>query len=139
MNKFFVDTNVLLRFLTNDVPEQADQARELFLRARQGELVLVLNALVIAEIVWTLQSFYKYPKEQIDAIVSAIVAADFFEIEERDILLQALDDFHHLNIDFVDAYIGAWMQERGIAGIYTLNEKHFRRLGGIELLQLPRR
>lgn len=136
VNRCFVDTNVILRFLTNDKPAQARQARDLFARAQQGEVVLVLNTMVIAEVVWTLQSFYHYPKKQIDEIVSAIVASRVFEIDERDILLQALENFHFLNIDFIDAYIGAWMQERAIEGICTLNEKHFRRLPGVKVVAL---
>ena len=86
---------------------------------------------MIAEIIWTLLSFYKFSKDKIDESVSAIVASKAFEFEERDILLQAIDDFYYLNIDFVDAYIGAWMKERQINNIYTLNVKDFRRIDGI--------
>jgi len=131
MNKHFVDTNLFIRYITNDIPDQAALLEKLVQKSNVGEVILVTNSLVIAEIVWTLQSFYKYPKNKIDNIVSAIVASKAFEIEERDILLQALDDFHHLNIDFVDAYIGTWMKEHQIENIYTLNVKDFKRIKGI--------
>ena len=91
--------------------------------------------MVIAEVVWTLKSFYGYTKKRIDKLVSNVVASRIFEIEERDILLQALENFHFFNVDFIDAYIAAWMQERGIKGIYTLNEKHFRRLPGAQVMK----
>ncbi|MFO7891700.1 MAG: hypothetical protein R6V04_15335 [bacterium] len=63
-----------------------------------------------------------------------IVACKAFEIQERNILLQALEDFHTLNIDFVDAYVGNWMKENKIDTIYTLNKKDFQRIPGLSVL-----
>jgi uncharacterized protein len=54
--RLFADTNVFLRYLTNDVPEQADAVEHLLVRVMQGEIILNPNSLVIAEIVWTLDS-----------------------------------------------------------------------------------
>lgn len=136
MDKVFVDTNILLRYLTNDFPEQAQHLENLIERSNSGEIRLVVNSMVFAEIVWTLQSFYKYPKDKIDEIVSAIVASEAFEINERDILLQALEDFHSLNINFIDAYIASWMQKKQLYKIFTLNKKDFKRISGIELFNL---
>lgn len=136
MNKYFVDTNLFLRYLTNDLPDRAVLLERLIKRAVDGEIRLVTNSMVFAEIVWTLQSFYKYPKYKIDEIVSSIVASTAFEIDERDILLQALEYFHTLNIDFIDAYIGAWMLEHNIQDIYTLNVKDFKRLTGINIARI---
>ena len=128
MNRYFVDTNLFLRYLTNDIPEQAKLLEKLIKKSRQGKIKLIINSMVIAEIVWTLQSYYKYPKKKIDEIVSSIVGSWAFEIEEREILLQALEDFHFLNIDFINAYIGSWIKEHKIEKIYTLNKKDFKRI-----------
>ena len=136
MDKVFVDTNIILRYLTNDIPEQAIVFEKLIKKSNRGEIRLVANSLVFAEIVWTLQSFYKYPKDKIDEIVSAIVASEAFEIEEKDILLQALEDFHSLNIDFIDAYIGSWMQKRQLKKIVTLTKKDFKRIPGINIFTI---
>ena len=84
MNRYFVDTNLFLRYLTNDVPKQARLLEKLIEKSRQGKIRLITNSMVIAEIVWTLQSYYKYPKKKIDEIVSSIVGSLAFEIEERE-------------------------------------------------------
>jgi predicted nucleic acid-binding protein len=55
----FVDTNLFLRYLTNDVSEQADAVEELLNKAAAREMILVTNSLVCAEMVWTLESFYQ--------------------------------------------------------------------------------
>lgn len=57
MPKVFVDTNVFLRFLTRDDPVKAEKARRLFTAAMAGELVAETSLLVVAEIVWTLESY----------------------------------------------------------------------------------
>ena len=46
-----VDANIFLRYLTEDLPEQAEKARDLLERAERGEEELVTTVLTIAEIV----------------------------------------------------------------------------------------
>ena len=69
--RWFADTNLFLRYLTNDIPAQADAVEVLLQRAEQGEVLLITNALVMAEIVWTLESFYKLPKAEVEEKVLA--------------------------------------------------------------------
>ena len=61
----FVDTNVLLHYLLDDIPEQADVVESPLKGATAGKLTLWINALVIAELVWTCESYYELPKEEI--------------------------------------------------------------------------
>jgi predicted nucleic-acid-binding protein len=136
MNKYFLDTNLFLRYLTNDNPIQAEHLEKLIKRALKGEIYLVSNTLVFTEIIWTLQSYYKYSKKSIDEVVSSIVASRALEIPEKDIILQTLEDFYSLNIDFIDAYIDAWMNENQIKDIYTLNVKDFKRIPDIRIAAL---
>ncbi len=138
MSKYFVDTNLFLRFLTNDIPKQARILERLLERGANDEISLISNSMVIAEIVWTLQSFYKFSKAKIDEVVSPIVASRSIEFSERDVLLQALEDFHTLNIDFIDAYIAGWMKENGITEIFTMNAKDFKRIQGVHIAHFLR-
>jgi predicted nucleic acid-binding protein len=62
----FADTNLFLRYLTNDVPAQADAVEALLRRAVDGEeIVLVTNSLVMAEIVWVLDDYYQQSRDDI--------------------------------------------------------------------------
>ncbi len=71
--ELFADTNVFLRFLTNDDPAKAQKARSLSQGAVDGRVVLVTSLLVAAEIVWTLESFYKLGKPEIADKVEKIL------------------------------------------------------------------
>ena len=128
---FFADTNLFLRYLTNDVPEQAGTVETLLNRAAKGEIALVTNSLVIAEIVWTLESYYALSRSEIQQQVLAILNTPGLEIAEREILFQAILWYVEKNVDFIDAFNAAWMSSHGIASVYTFDQKHFRRLEGI--------
>ena len=57
--QLLVDTNVLLRFLTGEPPKLAQKARVLIAAADTGEVELVVLPMIVAETVYTLESFYK--------------------------------------------------------------------------------
>jgi uncharacterized protein len=132
--KFFVDPNLFLRFLTRDVPEQAEAAYRLFQRAEQGELSLVTTSMVVAEIIWTLQSFYNEPRESIREMVLSFLVIPGLEVEGKDLIVRALCWYVEKKVDFIDAYNAAWMETRTMISIYTFDRKHFARLEGLHVL-----
>ncbi len=91
--RVFVDTNLFLRYLTNDVPVQADAVEQLLHRAAKGELVLVSNTLVIAEIIWTLESFYKLSKVNIREKIPAILNTPGLNVANSHRVLQAITTY----------------------------------------------
>lgn len=132
--RLFVDTNLFLRYLTNDVPQQADAVEALLRRAAVGEVTLVTNSLVIAEMVWVLETVYGLSRSSIAEKVLAILNTPGLEVPEAEILLQATLWYTEQNVDFADAYHGAWMLAHGIDTACTFDRKHFRRLPGITVL-----
>lgn len=129
----FVDTNIFLRYLTNDVPKQADAVERLLRRAGAGEIVLVTGIMVIAEIVWTLESFYNLPRVEIQARVRAIINTPGLEVHDRIVISQAISDYVDKNVDFGDAYNAAWMQAQGISTVQTFDRRHFSRFERLEV------
>ena len=129
----FVDANVFLRYVTNDIPEQADAVEALLDRAASGEIRLVTSVLVVAEVVWTLGSFYKRTKEHVRDAVLALCHTPGLDDEDRDGLVQAAEWHAEKNVDFADAYHAAWMQARGLTEARTFNLKHFRRSDGLDV------
>ena len=55
---YFVDTNIVLRFLTRDVAEKTQAGFALFQQAKAGEVLLTTSEAVIAEIVYVRQRQY---------------------------------------------------------------------------------
>lgn len=129
----FVDTNVFLRFLTNDDPIKAKRAETIFRDAIRGKAKLATSLLVIAEIVWTLESFYKLEKPDIATKVEKILNTPNLECPDASLLFMALDLYVHANIDFVDAYNAFHMKERGLTHILTYDRKHFARIPWVQI------
>lgn len=129
----FIDTNLFLRYLTNDVPEQADAVEELLQKAAAGDVVLVTNSLVMAEIVWTLESFYQLEREAIREKLLAILNTRGLEVVDGKLVSQAITGYVDLNVDFIDAYNVAWMLAQGITDIHTFDRKHLKRFDAITM------
>jgi predicted nucleic-acid-binding protein len=100
MRRVFVDTNVFLRFLTADDPGKAEKARRLFASAVSGELVVETSLLVIAEIVWTLESFYGLTHDEVAEQVTTILATPNLECPGKELLFEALLGYTERNVDF---------------------------------------
>ncbi len=49
LEQVFVDTNLFLRYLTNDIPKQADRVEQLLQRAQNGEIQLVTTSIDLSE------------------------------------------------------------------------------------------
>ncbi len=134
--RVFADTNLFLRYLTNDIPAQADAVEQLLNLASDGKIIMVINSLVIAEIVWTLESYYGLARDSTKDKILAILNTPGIEAAEGDLLLQAIFWYADKNVDFVDAFNAAWALAEGLATTHTFDRKHFSRIEGIRV-QVP--
>jgi predicted nucleic acid-binding protein len=131
--RWFADTNLFLRYLTNDVPEQAEAFEQLLHAAARGEYTLVTNPMVLAEIVWTLESYYKLSPAETQARVLAILNTPGIEVVEGDLALQAIVWHVEKNVNFIDAYNAAWMHDQDLTIACTFDRRHFARFEGIQV------
>lgn len=132
--KIFIDTNVLLRFFLADHQKHFQSVIRLFKKAKDNEVSLITNIMIITELVWTLRSYYKLTKDEIVNKLKEIVSLDFLEISSKNILLAAIDYFENKNIDFIDALSAAWMKEKNLDTIFSF-DRDFEKIEGIKRLQ----
>ncbi len=122
METTFVDTNIFLRYLTKDDPSKYEKCREMFKRAMKGEIAITTSGMVIAELLWTLLSYYKVPKAEVIEKVSVIVGTKNLSIPEKHIVADALVLYARKNIDFIDAYNAVFMRYHGLREIFSYDE-----------------
>ena len=133
------DTCFLLRYLTGEPADQADQAEEFIRRATAGKLRLRVPALVIAELVWTLESsIYHLSKEDAAQKAIAILRAPGIEVDGADVIEEAVLLHADKNVDFLDAYLIAYAKHEGIGDICTFDQADFRKFEELRLLPSPR-
>jgi len=136
VTKFFVDTNVFLRFLTNDDPVKAKRAEVLFRQAIKGQIQLITSLLVIAEIIWTLESFYHLGKPDIASKVETILNTPNLLCPETEMIVMALDLYVQENLDFIDAFHAYDLQAQELSQIATYDHKHFKRVPWLAIYPL---
>jgi len=130
MLKKFIDTNIFLRYLTKDDPVKYERCRELFKKAVEGKITLATSGTIIAELIWTLLSYYKVPKADVIEKISIIVATGGLYIPDKDIITDALVLYGRQNIDYIDAYNAVFMRYHKIHEIYSY-DKDFDKVEGI--------
>ena len=121
-----IDTNLLIRFLTEDDPEKAKAVESLLSKAGKGEIRILIPSVVIAELVWVLKSFYDMQTGEISELVGAVLNTPGLDTQDKSILREALKTFERKGIDFVDAWILEFARDRNIKTIYTFDRKHFK-------------
>lgn len=128
----FLDTNIIIRYLTQDNPDQSQRARKLFEEVEQGEITLATTEAVITETVHVLSSkaLYNLTRPDIRRHVSNILSLKGLKIAHKGSYLRALDIYASSNLDFVDALIVAHMERTGVTTLMTF-EKSFDKLPGI--------
>lgn len=104
MNKFLVDTNVLIRLIVKDDEIKFNTIVNLVEKVENNELTLIIPTVVIAECCWVLKSYYKLDKQEISEYLVDIIESENVEAEE-DISIDALRLYANKNVDFADALL----------------------------------
>lgn len=130
MSLHFLDTNILLRYLVGDCDEQAERSLNLLMKVEQGEERVFTSALVIFETVFTLQKFYKVPRQEIAEQISSIISMHNLQLPEKSVYYRAFDIYVSKAISFVDAYNAAYTLTQGHPTIYSW-DTDFDKIEGI--------
>ena len=99
-----LDTNLIVRFLTQDSVEQASRVRRLLGDSPKNSLEI--SDLVLAEIIYVLLSVYELSKEDVVEKISLLIELESIKCN-KNLIRKSLDLFKSNSISFVDAYLGA--------------------------------
>ena len=131
MKKVFFDTNFLLRFYLNDNSRKSAKAKKMVQAAKDGALLLLTDLIVICEMVWVMDSYYKLDKKQIAEKMSNLYRTAGLVVLNGEILPDALAVYVDKNIDFTDAVIGAIAIKNNIEYLASFDKKHVDRLSDL--------
>ena len=124
-----VDTNLLVRYLTEDDPAKAMAVDALLKKASRGKIKILLPSVVAAELVWVLECFYRMSREEISELVFAILNTPGVDVQDGAVISAAIRLYSLTNIDFVDAWIIEFAKAKGVTRIHTFDTKHFKNTG----------
>lgn len=101
-----LDTNVLVRYLTDDDPSQAKKATQVIEGAAEGGDLLYVTSIVLCELVWVLESAYGHSRPEIQAVLERILRTAQFRFDHKELLWQAWQSYCEGRADFSDYLIG---------------------------------
>lgn len=131
LEEFWIDTNVIIRFLTNDHATQSKIAAKLFKRSRDGEFKLYISSLVISECTYVLSGHpYNYPKKTISTQLIGLGSSNKnIVFEEPKVVQESLSMYSYRDIDFVDAYVAIKAKHHKPNDVLTWNINDLKNLG----------
>jgi predicted nucleic acid-binding protein len=113
----FLDTNILIRHLTGDPPAQARRASTFLATADE----LLLPDLIVAEVVYLLESFYEVERSRIAELVRAVISFPAIAVADVPLLLRALEVYEVDRIDYAEAYLVANAEASGVGAIASFD------------------
>ena len=117
-----LDTNVILRCLLRDDPNQAKKAKALVGRLARDDERAYVSDVVLCEVVWVLRSAYGFGRSQIGAVLRQLIAARQLAFDSTDRLLRAIRAFDTGKGDFADYVIREHGRDAGCEGVRTFDE-----------------
>jgi predicted nucleic-acid-binding protein len=128
-----LDTNVVVRMMTGDDPDQVARIR-VFLDDRSVEDPAYIGAVVLAETIWVLESRLRYPRAAVLAAIERLLDSSDIRIEFADRIGVLLQDRRSSRVDLAD-HLVAWSAEAaGCSHTVTFDRRAERAIPSMELL-----
>lgn len=112
-----VDANVVLRYLLNDIEDQARIATNYLEQHKVN-----IPTEVIAEIVYVLERVYKISRKEISSKLSSLISYPNIEIENKEVITESFKIYAQRKLDFVDSILCAYKTIRNVE-IITFDKK----------------
>ncbi len=121
----YIDTNIIVRLLTGDDPAKQQAAQRLFEQVEQGTLAIAAPDTVIADAVFVLHSprLYNISRSDVAALLTPLVQLSHFLVQNKPVVLRALEIYGAFPSGFGDAMILAAMEQDSATELYTYDDK----------------
>lgn len=107
MKQYLVDTNIILRYLLNDIPKQATLVEKYFIAAKEHTITLFIPIIVFMELDFALTKFYSVSKIKTIEYLFSVAKLGYVDVQNRDVVLRALSLYKNSVVSFVDTLLVA--------------------------------
>ena|SRR5215472_10628050 len=121
-----LDTNVLVRYLTQDHPMQSKRATEIVEHRLSPENPGFLSVIAVAETVGVLDRAYRFSDKDIVAAIERMLQADVLVVENAREVFAAMTALQEGLGSFADALIGALGAKAGCSATLTFDRRALR-------------
>ena len=118
-----LDTNVLVRYLTDDDPVQSRRAADLITTVTTRGNRCFVSAIVLCEMAWVLRGLYEVSKADLVETLERMLATTQFVVGDKDLVRRALAAYRAGRADFADYVIGELHAGEGCAKTVTFDRR----------------
>lgn len=118
-----IDTNVLVRYITQDDQQQSAQANKLMEKKLTQDNYGLISKIVLCELSWVLSYAYNYSKAQIEEVIQQILISQELVIEDAENALQALQYYRKGKAGFADYFLAQTHYSMGAEYTVTFDKK----------------
>jgi predicted nucleic acid-binding protein len=134
MSAQFLDTNIFLRHLLGDIPEQSQRASTYFSEIEEGRRRAHISDIVVLEIVFTLERAYKRTNTEIQSAVLPLLELPGILLPGKRKFREVFMLYIEKNISFADAYHAVSMQKLNLTEIVSF-DRDFDKLPTIKRIE----
>jgi predicted nucleic-acid-binding protein len=124
-----LDTNILIRYLTQDDPAQAAKATEILERRLTPKNPGFVSVVAMVETVWVLDRAYDLTAQEIAAAVERLLQVEVLAIENEQEVFTAMIALKQGRVSFADALIAELGARVGCTRTLTFDRKAVRHPG----------
>lgn len=107
MKQYFIDSNILLRVIVRENEKSYRECFDFLQKVESGKIGAVTSNMVLAEVVWVLDSFYEMSKAKIVETLERMKGSRFFKLIDNFDFDLALNFYSRYGIKYVDAIIAS--------------------------------
>lgn len=131
-----LDTNVIIRYLTQDDARQSHLANKVINEAIEKGNLLWISHLTLVETIWVLERAYKTSKIQMIEVIHILLQTEELILEKHDIVWRSLQDYKSCkSVGFADCLIGRSNVSNDCQYTYTFDKEVSKELGTFQLLK----
>lgn len=118
-----LDTNILVRAITQDDVSQTEKAKKLIASYKGMGNSLFVNNVTLCELIWVLKSNYGYEKKRLVEVLCYLISVEEFCFQNLQIVKQAIDLYDKGKADFADYLSFVINQKAGCDATYSFDKQ----------------
>lgn len=125
---YFIDSNVFLRVLVKENEKSYQDCFKLLEFVQSKKIIAITSDLVLAEINWVLESYYRFDKEKVILALEGIINLTGLKIKNATDISEAIEFYKSNKVKYIDAVIASDRIFKS-NGIIISYDRDFDRLG----------
>ncbi len=118
-----LDTNVLVRYLVQDDPNQSPKATHYIEKYCTTDEPCFIGHITLCELAWVLERLYNQDRANIASVIEKLLQIGQLEVMEPQTVWRALRDYKQSNADFPDHLLARVNEKNGCDITITFDKK----------------